>query len=107
VEIREFLRAANERGWLSRVETAVSPRLEMASLINALGEDLTLFPQVEGWSMGVVAGLFASRRNVALALGADQADLLSHLVRALRSPQHLHEVSCAPCQECVEEQVDL
>ncbi len=107
MEIRAFLRAADERGWLNRVSSVVSPRMEMASLIHALGEDLTLFEQVEGWPAGVVAGLCATRRNLALALDVDEASLLGQLVLALRNPRPLREVTTAPCQECVADDMDL
>ncbi|NLD73020.1 MAG: UbiD family decarboxylase [Chloroflexi bacterium] len=107
MDVRGFLQAAEERGWLQRVATPVSPRLEMARLIHALGEELTLFEAVEGWPSGVVAGLCGRRRNLALALGVDEQTLLATLVAALRAPSPLEEVATAPCQECVVEAVDL
>lgn len=107
MDIRGFLRAAQERGWLARVNSPVSPMLEMARVIHALGEDLTHFTDVAGWPGGVVAGLCAERRHLALALGVEEQGLLHALVRALRQPQTLQIVSDGPCQECVAEDVDL
>ncbi len=107
MDVRAFLAAAEERGWLTRVSTPVSPRLEMAQVIHALGEGLILFEHVAGWPSGVVAGLCGRRRHLALALGVAEEALLPALVEALRAPAAPERVAQAPCPECVVEEVDL
>ncbi len=107
MELRRFLSLAEQRGWPLHIPTPVSPRYEMARLLYALDERLTLFDQVEGWAGSVAAGLFARREYVAMALGVPEEGLLPTLVRALNSPVAPQVVERAPCQEVVTTDVDL
>jgi len=107
MDARGFLAAAETRGWVRRITVAVEPRLELARVIHALDEEPTIFESVEGWGGAVVAGLCSSRRNLALALGVEEQDLLSATVSALRNPVPPDQVTKAPCQEVVVEEVDL
>ena len=107
MELRAFLAAAAERGWVERLDTPVSPHLELARLIHALDERLTLFTQGTGWPGTIVAGLCSRREYLALALGVPVDGLLPALVKALRQPILPERVSTAPCQEIVTEDVDL
>jgi len=68
------------------IEHPVTPYLEMARLVHALDEELTVFESVPGWVGRAVAGVCSRRRYLALALGVAEGDLLSTMVRALRAP---------------------
>jgi len=107
MDVRGFLAAAEARGWVRRVSASVDRRLELPRVIHAIGEEPTIFESVTGWPGRVVAGLCSSRRNLALALGVDQRDLLAATVRALRAPVPPRRAASAPCQEVIVEEVDL
>lgn len=107
MDVRDLLVEAERRGWLTRVRSAVSPHLEMARVIHALGESATLFESVEGWPGAVAAGLCGRRAYLALAVGVEEAELLPTLVRALRGPRAPDVVREAPCREVVSDDVDL
>jgi len=107
MELRRFLAAARERGWLQRIDARVNPRYELARLIHTLNEQLTFYANVEGWSSGLVAGICSRREHLALALGVPPDDLLLSLVQALRQPQPPQIVATAPCQECIRDPDDL
>lgn len=107
MELRAFLTLADELGWLRRVHAPVSPQLEMAKVINALGEELVLFDNVPDWPFSVVAGICSQRRYLALALGVDENALLPTLLAALLNPSAPEVVTIAPCQEVVVDDVDM
>jgi UbiD family decarboxylase len=107
MELRRFLAAAEQQGWVQRLDARVDPQFEMARLIHALDERVTLFSQVSGWPSTVVAGLCSRREHFALALGVEPAGLLQALVAALAQPLPPTLVDSAPCQEVVSADVDL
>lgn len=107
MDVRTFLAAAQARGLLHSISVEVDPHLEMAGVINALGERLVRFNSVKGWDGCVVAGLCARRENLALALGVEARHLVHALLQALREPVPPTVVEAAPCQEQSIERVDL
>ncbi len=107
MNLREFLAAADGEGWITRIQRPVEPYLEMANLVHALDEKLTIFESVPGWPGRVVAGVCSRRRYLALALGVAEGDLLSTMVRALRAPVSPVQLDHAPCQDVIIEDVNL
>jgi len=107
MDLRSFLQESEARGWLVKVEQEVDPHLEMASIIAAHDGRPLLFPRVKGSAYRVAAGICSHRRYFALALGTDEGQLLPLLVNALAHPAPPPMVREAPCQEVVEEDVDL
>ncbi|MCI4369133.1 MAG: menaquinone biosynthesis decarboxylase [Thermoplasmata archaeon] len=131
----EFLAALESRGDLLRVRAAVSQDLEITELtqrsVRTDGPAL-LFENVKGASMPVATNVLGSTRRIALALGSESieepAEKISRLVR-LKPPAGVlgairdlsgtlatletlrslgpKRVSKGPCQEVVEEKVDL
>jgi UbiD family decarboxylase len=97
---------------LVRIEPQVSPYLEMARIIHALeardAGRAALFEQVTGYpGWRVVAGLCASRESIGRALGVPAERLLFILARAMEEPLPPPLVDEAPCQQVVQQQVDL
>ena len=131
----EFLAALEAKGDLVHIRTPVSRDLEIAELtqraVRADGPAL-YFDQVPGTDIPVVTNLLGSPRRIALAFGAESieetADRIARLVR-LRPPAGVlgavrdlagtlemlgtlrslapKRVSRAPCQEVVDDRVDL
>jgi 2,5-furandicarboxylate decarboxylase 1 len=107
MSLRSFLEKARERGQLTVVSDQVDPHLEMARAIERLEGPPLLFENVKGYDHPVVASLCGARENLALDLGVDTASLLFTLAEALGHPVVPNVVTSGPCQEVVEEQVDL
>jgi 2,5-furandicarboxylate decarboxylase 1 len=107
MSLRQTLRMLAQSGHLLTIPQEVDPHLEMAAIIHALGERPILFEHVKGSAYAVVAGVCSRRDLVALSLGLAQEQLLSALRRALSHPVPPQMVEAAPCQEVVEEQVNL
>jgi len=107
MSLRSFIAKAQEAGHLVTITREVDPYLEMARVINALEGQPVLFTRVKGSPYQVVSGLCSAREYFALDLGIDQSQLLFALVQALGNPITPQMVASAPCQEVVEEEVDL
>jgi len=107
MDLRMFVDELQGMGELQVIEREVDPHLEMARVIYTLGERPVLFLSVRGSSFPVIAGLCSSREHVALGLGISAGQLLPTLARALRRPVEPQRVDTAPCQDVVEQDVDL
>ncbi len=107
MSLRSFIAKARKAGYLMTMAKEVDPYLEMARVINALDGQPVLFTRVKGSSYQIVAGICSAREYFALDLDMDQSQLLFALAQALENPVAPQVVVSAPCQEVVEEEVDL
>jgi UbiD family decarboxylase len=108
MDIRNFIDAAREQGWLATIDRPVDPHLEMAAVAYALDGRPALFTNVIGYpDWRVVSGLASNRRHFALALGCEPDQLLFRLADAFAHPQPAPVVEDAPCQEVVHRPGDL
>lgn len=107
MSLRSFIAKAQGAGRLVTIAKEIDPYLEMACVINAHEGQPVLFTKVKDSPYQVVSGLCSAREYFALDLGIDQSKLLFALARALRNPIAPQMVASAPCQEVVEEEVDL
>ena len=107
MSLRSFITKAQEAGHLVTITKEVDPHLEMARVINALEGQPVLFTRVKDSPYQVVSGLCSAREYFALDLGIDQSQLLFALAQALGNLVAPQMVASAPCQEVVEEEVDL
>jgi 2,5-furandicarboxylate decarboxylase 1 len=107
MSLRYFLDKAREEGLLRTISEEVDPRLEMAKVISRLEGPPLLFEQVAGYGLPVLASVCGARENLALDLGAGTAELLFVLAEALANPDSPELLHTGPCQEVIEERVDL
>jgi UbiD family decarboxylase len=107
MDLREFLRAADEAGFLLRHGAAADPHLEIARLALANDGRPLLFERVKGSPYRVVAGVCSDRRYFGLALGIPADQVIFRLAQALDHPQPTPVDSTGPCREVVMPEVDL
>lgn len=107
MDLREFLAKLKGHGFLREIEEPASPNLEMARIIAAHQEEVLLFKNIPGYEGEVVSGLCSRRELMALALGVNPQELIKTLAKAMENPVEPALVENAPCQEVVEEKVDL
>lgn len=106
MNLRDFIQEAELKRWIIHVDQVTPPNEKMARLIHQAGQQPIFFRS--RWNgYRVLAGVCASRRHFALALGESEDCLLPRLVDALRHPEEPGIVPAGPCQEVVEELVDL
>lgn len=107
MDLREFLVAAEQAGYLVRQKAEADPYLEIARLALANDGRPMLFDYVKGSPFRVVAGVCSDRRYFGLALGVAQDQVSFRLAEALASPQEPPVVGSGACQEVVMPEVDL
>jgi len=108
VNLREFIAWAVETGALIEVGQTVDPHLELARVMYALDGRPALFPKLTGFpGWRAVAGVCAQRRHFAAALDCAAPDLVHRMAEALANPTPPPVLDSGPCQEVVEERVDL
>jgi 2,5-furandicarboxylate decarboxylase 1 len=105
--LRSFLDKARREHRLTVITDEADPYLEMAVVIDRLEGQPLLFQKVKGHDYPVVASLCGARENLALDLGVDVGQLLFTLAHALEHASPPAVVEVGPCQEVVEEEVDL
>jgi 2,5-furandicarboxylate decarboxylase 1 len=101
------LNKARETGRLRTIEQETDPHLEMARVISKLEDHPLLFQSVKGNDYQVAAGICAAREHFALDLGVEVEQLLFTLSDALANPLTPEIAELGPCQEVVEEEVNL
>ena len=108
MDLRAFISWSREKGTLVEVEREVDPCLELARVVAAIDGQPVLFDAISGaagWR--VVSGVCARRDHFAAALGCQVSDLVGRMAGALARPVVPPVVESAPCQDVVEERVDL
>lgn len=106
-DLQKFILSLDQAGELRRVACSVDAHLEIAAILNALSRErgcgpALLFENVRGYALPLAANLFASRKRIELALGADvfidlPAKLRDALVTSGAKPSShalRHVVSC-------------
>jgi UbiD family decarboxylase len=104
---RDFIELLEKEGKLTRIKKEVSTDLELAGIIEALGEKPCFFEKVKESSMPVVGGLVSSKELVAKALNMSVQQILPKFSGVLENPVPPTVVKTGKCQEVVEKNVDL
>lgn len=128
-DLREFIRALEERGWLKRITEPVDCELEITEItdrVSKLSGDKNvalLFENVKGYDIPVLMNAFGSMERMALAFGVDKIDdvaaelkgifslpyismenkmdLLKLIPMAKRAVNFPKYIKNAPCQEVI------
>jgi len=105
---RQFIELSDELGDVVRETSPVSPVFEIAAHLVARDPGpITVFSNVEGWSIPVVGNVLGSLERIALAIGAPVAEIQSRMIAAIAAHDPVVEVTDAACQEVVATTVDL
>ncbi|MCE5284856.1 MAG: menaquinone biosynthesis decarboxylase [Pelosinus sp.] len=88
-DLREFIAALEERGWLKRITASVDCELEITEIadrVSKLQGDKNvalLFENVKGYDVPVLINAFGSMERMALALGAASVDEVAEEIRTI------------------------
>lgn len=108
MDFRAFLDRAAQSGDVVTINKPVDVTYEMANVAHALEPKIALFNHIPGYpGWRVCANPCADRRYFSMALGVPMAQLVHHLAQANDHPQKPPLAAYAPCQEVVQEAVDL
>lgn len=92
-DLRDFVSLLEAQDELKRIQTTISPRLEMTEICTRVlqnGGPALLFESLEAFRTPVLANLFGTPRRVALGMGRDSTTALREIgetLAALKSPQ--------------------
>jgi UbiD family decarboxylase len=104
---RSFLEHLENNGRIIRIRKEVSTELELAGIIDALGEKPCFFEKIKESNIPVVSGLVSSKKLIAEALNMTINEILPKLSSAIENPVAPDIVETGECQEVVEKNVDL
>ena len=107
MSLRDFLDLMESEGKLKRIKDEKTPYLEIAGIIKKHPTETILFEKVKDSGYRVVVGVCAKRENFAKAMGIDKGDLLFKISEVIDNPKEPKIVKEAPCQQIVEDEVDL
>jgi 2,5-furandicarboxylate decarboxylase 1 len=106
--MRGFVAWAGQTGLLVEVERAVDPHLELARAMVALDDRPALFHALTGFpGWRAISGVCARRKHFAAALDCAVPDVIHRMADALTHPAIPLVLDSGPCQELIEERVDL
>ncbi len=105
--LRSFISELKKSGELTTITKPVSVEYEIAGIINANGEKPVYFENIKESPYPVVAGIVSSKERICRSMGISKEQLLPKLLSAIQNPVPPEIVENAPCQEVVEEDVDL
>jgi len=106
--MRDFLAELDRKRELSHVRREVSAKYEIAAVASRLDGKALLFERIrESKDYKVAIGVCSTRASLAMALGIGEGDLLPRILEAIENPKPFKVVDRAPCQEVVEDDVDL
>jgi UbiD family decarboxylase len=106
--MRDFLAELDGNRELIHVEKEVSTSYEAAAILSKLDGKPLLFERIrESKDYRVAAGVCSKRELLARALGVDPRQLLPRILDSIEDPRPFKIVDRAPCQEVVEDEVDL
>lgn len=107
MSFRSLIESLQSRGKILTISRPVSRHLEAAAVLSEAAERPVLFERILESKFRVAGNLFAGKEAVAAAFGIDRSDLLRKMAHAIANPSKPRVVEHAPCQEVVEEDVDL
>ncbi len=106
--MREFLAQLDGTGGLTHVSREVSTKHEAAAVAGRLDGRPLLFERIrESKGYRVAAGVCGTRGTLARAVGVDESRLLTRVLESIENPMQPRIVESAPCQEVVDDEVDL
>ncbi|MBI3090641.1 MAG: UbiD family decarboxylase [Candidatus Tectomicrobia bacterium] len=99
-DLRAALRQYQQVGELVSIGKEIDPRYELSAVLWKLRQGPAVcFEKVKGSPFRVVGNVINTRRKLAIALGIDESEVLTHGVEALENPLPCETLGDAPCKE--------
>jgi len=105
--LRDFIKRLKLSDELVVVRKPVSKKFVAAGILRELDGRPVLFEKIKESKFKVVGNIFSSRELIAKSIGVPKEKMLFKLAHAVDNPTEPQLVEKAPCQEVIEEEVDL
>ena len=108
MDFREYITQLEKNNGITKIKKNVDVDIEAAAVLKTAEPTPILFENVKGYSDFRVAGnIFSTKISIADYFGISTDQLIPKLTEAIDKRSLPEEVTSAPCQEVVMEQVDL
>ncbi len=105
--LEEYISKLQKDGKIKTIRKSVSKNLEIAGILKTLEPETVLFENVKESKFRVVGNLFCNKMQVADYFGITTEQIIPTLANAIENHRNPEETDKAPCQEVIEESVDL
>ncbi|MDF1537720.1 MAG: UbiD family decarboxylase [Candidatus Thorarchaeota archaeon] len=105
--LEEYVRILHEKGELITVKKEISKKFEIAGVLKSLEPKPVLFENLKDSEYRVAGNLFCTKSQVADYFGITPEKIIPTMTKAIENRSPPKEVTDAPCQEVVEDTVDL
>ncbi|MHA1979131.1 MAG: UbiD family decarboxylase [Candidatus Hodarchaeales archaeon] len=108
MDFREYITQLEKNNGITKIKKSVDVDIEAAAVLKTAEPTPILFENVKGYSDFRVAGnIFSTKISIASYFGITTDQLIPKLTEAIDNRSLPEEVTSAPCQEVVMEEVDL
>lgn len=105
--LEEYIKKLQQDEKITTVSNSISRNLEIAGVLNTLEPEPVLFENVKESEFRVAGNLFCNKMQVADYFGITTKEIIPTLTNAIKNRSEPEHIDNAPCQEVVEEKVDL
>ncbi|MFX1578271.1 MAG: UbiD family decarboxylase [Promethearchaeota archaeon] len=105
--LEEYIKKLQQNGKITTISKSISKNLEIAGVLKTLEPEPVLFENVEESEFRVAGNLFCTKMQIADYFGIPTEQIIPTLAKAIENRSEPEQTEAAPCQEVVEEKVDL
>jgi UbiD family decarboxylase len=107
VILEKYIEILGEKGKLTTVKKGISKKFEIAGFLKTVEPKPVLFENVADSEFRVAGNLFCTKGQIADYFGIDPELIIPTLAKAIENRSPPEVIENAPCQEVVEDTVDL
>ncbi|MFW9809652.1 MAG: UbiD family decarboxylase domain-containing protein, partial [Candidatus Thorarchaeota archaeon] len=105
--LEEYIKILQQKEKITTVSKSISKNLEIAGVLKTLEPTPALFENVKESEFRVAGNLFCNKAQVADYFGITPEKIIPTLTNAIENRSRPEKTDKAPCQEVVEDKVDL
>ena len=105
--LEDYIKKLRENGKITTVSRSISKNLEIAGVLKTLEPEPVLFENVKESEFRVAGNLFCNKMQIAEYFGITTEQIIPTLANAIENRGKPEQTENAPCQEVIEEKVDL
>jgi len=105
--LEEYIKKLQQEGKITTISKSISKNLEIAGVLKGLEPQSVLFENVKESEFRVAGNLFCNKKQVSDYFGITPEQIIPTLANAIEERSKPESTDKAPCQEVVEDKVDL
>jgi len=105
--LEEYIKSLQQDGKITTINKSISKNLEIAGVLKSLEPQPVLFENVKESEFRVTGNLFCNKMQIADYFGITTEQIIPTLTNAIENRSKPKEIEKAPCQEVIEDKVDL